>query len=99
MGRASKTEQKQLVPAFDNAWIRNPVISRTHAEITMTESLGMSQIYIEDKKSSHGTFVNGKKIQEKLVLKSGDRLQFGSDVQRGDGKCFVAAVPAWKWRV
>jgi hypothetical protein len=38
IGRASKTEQKQLIPAISNGWIRNPVISRNHAILTLEPS-------------------------------------------------------------
>lgn len=38
IGRASKTEQKQLIPAISNGWIRNPVISRNHAVLTLEPS-------------------------------------------------------------
>ena len=35
VGRASKNLDRGLIPAFDNAWIDNPVISREHARIHM----------------------------------------------------------------
>ncbi|KAE9969343.1 hypothetical protein EG328_006933 [Venturia inaequalis] len=105
IGRASKTEQKQLVPAVDNGWIRNPVISRHHAILTLepseavgTHPLTLSQpdtdrvamqksgvVFIQDKKSSHGTYVNGENIQHtKHALQDGDKIRFGSEVMRGE---------------
>lgn len=86
IGRASKTEQKQLIPAISNGWIRNPVISRNHAVFTL-ESLGMTPavVFIQDKKSSHGTFVNGENIKDnKHPLQNGDKIRFGSEVMRGE---------------
>jgi hypothetical protein len=57
-------------------------------------------IYIEDKNSSHGTYVNGIHIKTiKHPLKSGDKLRFGSEVMRGTGKplhfVVLAAVRWW----
>lgn len=107
IGRASKTEQKQLLPAVDNGWIRNPVISRHHAVLTLepSEAVGTHPntlshpdtdppaiqkadvVYIQDKKSSHGTYVNGENIQlTKRPLQDGDKIRFGSEVMRGEGE-------------
>ncbi|TID26454.1 hypothetical protein E2P81_ATG00928 [Venturia nashicola] len=105
IGRASKAEQKQLVPAVDNGWIRNPVISRHHAIFTLepSEAVGIHPptlshqdtdrvsiqksgvVFIQDKKSSHGTYVNGENIQHnKHPLQDGDNIRFGSEVMRGE---------------
>jgi hypothetical protein len=87
VGRASKTENKSLVPAPSNAWIRNPVISRTHAELSVSDVLGSPLVHIQDVKSSHGTFVNGHNIKDRRTpLATGNRLQFGDSVTRGTGK-------------
>jgi pSer/pThr/pTyr-binding forkhead associated (FHA) protein len=96
VGRASKTENKALVPAPSNAWIRNPVISRSHAELSVHRSLGTPYVHIQDKSSSHGTFVNGHNIKDqKHRLSSQDRLQFGADVTRGTGKLtFYISLPS-----
>jgi hypothetical protein len=97
VGRASKTEHKQLVPAVDNAWIRNPVISRTHAEISVSDFLGTPSVNIRDLKSSHGTWVNGRSIgDEKHSLKTGDRLQFGTNVMRGEGKFSSLSIDCFR---
>jgi pSer/pThr/pTyr-binding forkhead associated (FHA) protein len=37
VGRASKTEKKQLIPAVDNMWLSNPVISRSHAQLSVED--------------------------------------------------------------
>lgn len=107
IGRASKTETKQLIPAVTNCWIRNPVISRTHAELTLqpsgivsvkppnssqleTDQVAMQNpavVFIQDKKSSHGTYVNGQNIQNiKHPLQDKDEIRFGSEVMRGEGQ-------------
>lgn len=122
IGRASKTEQKQLIPAVSNGWIRNPVISRNHAELTLEPSEAVSAnsppfsqldtdrvamqkppvVFIQDKKSSHGTYVNGENIQHnKHPLQNGDKIRFGSEVMRGEGEStwslrrwFSSSVPS-----
>jgi pSer/pThr/pTyr-binding forkhead associated (FHA) protein len=48
-------------------------ISQRHARIA--ESHG--KIWIEDLKSANGVYVNGQRIVEKTVLKSGDLIQLG----------------------
>ncbi|QDS78219.1 hypothetical protein FKW77_000954 [Venturia effusa] len=92
IGRASKTEQKQLVPAVDNGWIRqevwirNPAISRHHAVLTLEPSEAKpGVVFNQDKKSSHGTYVNGESIeQNKHPLHNGDKIRFGSELKRGE---------------
>lgn len=45
IGRASKTEHKRLVPALHNCWIKNPVISRNHAILSVAmESSDVSKV-------------------------------------------------------
>ncbi|KIW08900.1 hypothetical protein, variant 2 [Verruconis gallopava] len=87
IGRASKTERKQLIPAKDNMWISNPVISRNHAVLTIEKSnlFDASCVYLEDAGSSHGTFVNNTPIKprDRRQISSGDLIQFGNKVQRG----------------
>jgi hypothetical protein len=104
VGRASKTERKQLVPAVDNMWISNPVISRYHAMLsvekdeynvstflledgTIVDSLQTPLVFLEDNRSSHGTFVNGNDIKQKgkRQLINGDEVQFGDKVLRCQG--------------
>ena len=31
LGRASKNEERGMVPRFDNGWIDSPIVSREHA--------------------------------------------------------------------
>ena len=53
--------------------LREAFVSRRHATITRTSG----SYELVDQNSSHGTFVNGVRVQ-RAILKSGDRLQFGS---------------------
>jgi serine phosphatase RsbU (regulator of sigma subunit)/pSer/pThr/pTyr-binding forkhead associated (FHA) protein len=63
--------------------IRDSRASRTHARIFVEEG----QYWIEDCKSRHGTFVNGKRI-DRLALRSSDRIDFGAQ----DGYQLVFAL-------
>ncbi|KAF2095749.1 hypothetical protein NA57DRAFT_59728 [Rhizodiscina lignyota] len=90
VGRSSKSATKQLIAATNNCWVNNPVISRSHARLSV-EKIGVEdtekmQAFIRDTGSMHGTFLNGKKIEEgkNHRLITGDILQFGTDVTRGD---------------
>jgi serine phosphatase RsbU (regulator of sigma subunit) len=53
--------------------LRDPFVSRQHAIVVKEDST----YTVIDQNSSHGTFVNGDRIQ-RAVLKSGDLLQLGS---------------------
>lgn len=112
IGRASKTERKQLVPAGDNMWISNPVISREHAVLSVEKDALVEVclsdeplcfyadyaqqlvVFLEDYRSSHGTFVNKVDIKTKgkAQLKSGDVVQFGDHVLRGTGMSFDPSI-------
>ena len=48
-------------------------ISRIHARITVHSD----KIYIEDLGSKNGTFINGSKIDEKILIKPGDKIGLG----------------------
>ena len=53
-------------------------ISRKHCRIFKIDEL----VYIEDLNSANGTFVNGKKITEKTVLNSNDKIKLGRVILR-----------------
>jgi len=53
--------------------LREAFVSRRHAVITLQND----RYELVDQKSSHGTFLNGLRV-EQVSLKSGDTLQFGS---------------------
>jgi len=51
----------------------DPKISRSHAKIYY----GLGTWWVEDLKSTNGTFVNGKRVTEAIALSSGDYLVLG----------------------
>ncbi len=65
IGRASSSDLR----------LREKSVSRTHAQIFVTSS----GIYIQDDKSTAGTYINGKKIQPRLnvLLRDGDIIETG----------------------
>ncbi|KAH4041045.1 hypothetical protein HBH70_019170 [Parastagonospora nodorum] len=92
IGRASKNTAKQdLMPASNNAYIDSPVISRNHAVFTAHADSGTPQVFVTDLGSMHGTMVNGERLPTHMPkqLASGDKLQFGIDVNRNE-EFFVA---------
>lgn len=54
--------------------ITDDSISRNHAQLTQTQN---GDFRIVDLGSLNGTFVNGKKVTEKVALTSGDQIKFG----------------------
>ncbi len=54
-------------------------VSRTHAFIRRT---AQGTLILEDAGSANGTLVNGARIERPLVLREGDRIQFGSTVAK-----------------
>lgn len=53
--------------------LENPAVSRHHAEIYRQGY----PYYIEDKKSTNGTFLNGNFLNWKSALNNNDRIQVG----------------------
>ncbi|KAK4503759.1 hypothetical protein PRZ48_004674 [Zasmidium cellare] len=87
IGRASKSEVKNLQPADDNALFDCPVVSRQHAELRFSAWKPSSeQVTIIDLASLHGTTVNGRRVESEqpFSLKSGDVIKLGERVTRGD---------------
>ena len=88
IGRASKSEVKNLQPTSTNALFDCPVVSREHAELKANPwAANLDQVTITDKGSMHGTRVNGQTLKQGLPksLRSGDLIQFGDRVTRADG--------------
>lgn len=52
------------------------MVSRRHARITSYNG----EFFIEDFKSTNGTFVNGEKVEEKARIKEGDRILIGTNI-------------------
>jgi hypothetical protein len=59
-------EKAHLRPSSD-------LVSRHHCLIRVKNG----KVYVEDLKSRNGTFVNGEKITERVVVKTGDALRVG----------------------
>jgi len=88
IGRASKSEAKNLQAQSDNALFDCPVVSRQHAELKVHPFRTYEQqVTITDRESMHGTSVNGKRLTPYMPfsLKTGDHIKFGDKVTRGSG--------------
>ncbi len=53
--------------------IRDPYVSKHHLKISLDES----NYFIEDLKSSNGTMLNGNKLEDVSLLKTGDIIKAG----------------------
>ncbi|KAI1748089.1 hypothetical protein F4782DRAFT_534804 [Xylaria castorea] len=101
IGRSSKDHSKGFIPAGDNAWLENPVMSRDHAELFAQFDDNPRAVYLKDVNSFHGTYLttsDGRNKGQKLVpnepvkLTHGDTIQFGIDIYRSSKTyppCFV----------
>lgn len=56
--------------------IPSPIVSRRHARLTRDGDGYM----IEDLGSSNGTFINGQRVSERKLLRSGDQVRFGKAI-------------------
>ncbi|MBW2308378.1 MAG: PAS domain S-box protein, partial [Deltaproteobacteria bacterium] len=85
--------------------IIEPEISRGHARFSFQKGRWV----LHDLKSHNGTFVNGKRIQRK-VLKHGDRISFGTvamlfheittqDEDRSTGECLARDTMDFPWEI
>ncbi|KAJ0427029.1 hypothetical protein BJY00DRAFT_271520 [Aspergillus carlsbadensis] len=83
IGRASKRENKNLLPSHQNALFDSRVMSRTHA--ILHASFEKKLLYIRDPGSMHGTWLNGEKlpVDKDITVNNGDVLTFGVEVVRG----------------
>jgi len=54
--------------------IKDPFISKNHFRITKDEDT----YFIEDMDSSNGTFLNGDKLEDVVILKNNDVIRIGS---------------------
>ena len=78
-GRAARlSDGKHLIGRNPGAtlYLDLPHVSRRHALITVRGQIAT----ITDLKSKNGTFVNGKRVTDSVVLSNGDRIQVGSTV-------------------
>ncbi|KAF9103184.1 hypothetical protein BGX27_010694 [Mortierella sp. AM989] len=72
-------EQALALNGCDDGLFNNQVVSKIHA--ALYEMNG--QLILEDKQSTHGTYVNEERIQS-CTLKNLDRVRLGRDVVRRD---------------
>ncbi|KAI9686424.1 MAG: hypothetical protein M1822_003769 [Bathelium mastoideum] len=92
VGRASSSESKGLVAAPNNAYLDCPVVSRKHAELSVSpnkkDPRGLS-LWITDVGSMHGTYLNDRRLNKGLEERVDDKdlLRFGCEVQR-DEECY-----------
>lgn len=91
VGRASRSPNKALHCAIDNAWLDSPVISRDHAIITLDSK--RQSLTIQDTDSMHGTRLNDFQMTSHIPanLYNGDNVTFGAEVKRGS-KIFAACT-------
>lgn len=54
--------------------IKDPFVSKVHFNIVEDEN----QYFLEDLKSSNGTFLNGEKLMDVAKLSNGDRIRIGN---------------------
>ncbi|OQO06043.1 hypothetical protein B0A48_08631 [Cryoendolithus antarcticus] len=87
IGRSSRSEPKNLIRGTHNALFENPVISRKHAQLTLSAS-SPGAVNIMDLHSMHGTTVNGMKLSgtELRRLHTGDVVKLGDEVVRSHDK-------------
>ncbi|KAL9114788.1 MAG: hypothetical protein Q9227_001468 [Pyrenula ochraceoflavens] len=83
VGRGSKNGSYTLMPSSENAWFESRVVSRTHA--LFKANAESKRLCIEDDDSMHGTYVNGKRLEQGEVksIQNNDEIQLGSKVVRG----------------
>jgi diguanylate cyclase (GGDEF)-like protein len=86
----SGSEQGKIVPLSNKSEIflgrannceicvNDPSCSRRHARILINSDM---RVYVEDLKSTNGTKVNGKRIDDPYLLQDGDNLQFGDNTR------------------
>lgn len=66
--KLGRPNSSQKAPNIDNGYFDSKVISREQAELYVKND----QIYLRDKNSSNGTFLNTKKIVQEEIIKEND---------------------------
>jgi pSer/pThr/pTyr-binding forkhead associated (FHA) protein len=54
--------------------LRDPEVSRRHARFEGHDGV----LYVEDLKSSNGTFLNGRRLREAVEVRAGDEIDVGT---------------------
>lgn len=55
-------------------FLRDPEVSRRHARFEAQNGV----VFLEDLKSSNGTFLNGRRLTEPLEIRAGDEIDVGT---------------------
>jgi len=55
-------------------FLRDPEVSRRHIRFEAQNGV----VYVEDLKSSNGTFLNGRRLAEPLEIRAGDEIDVGT---------------------
>jgi diguanylate cyclase (GGDEF)-like protein len=55
-------------------WLEDPAISRNHTKVTRKPD---GRFFLEDLSSTNGTFVAGRRVEGRVELQNGDRVQIG----------------------
>jgi hypothetical protein len=55
-------------------FLRDPEVSRHHARFESNNGV----VYVEDRESSNGTFLNGRRVTEAIELREGDEIDVGT---------------------
>ncbi|KAL3234415.1 Vacuolar protein sorting-associated protein 64 [Nakaseomyces bracarensis] len=78
-GKSNKNSSTSTQVHPDNGNFDSRVLSRNHAYLSCDYYTG--KIYLRDLKSSNGTFLNGKRIdQHDIEIKIGDLIDLGTDI-------------------
>lgn len=80
--KLGRPNSSQKAPNIDNGYFDSKVISREQAELYVKND----QIYLRDKNSSNGTFLNTKKIVQEEVIKENDVIDLGIDIDSNQTK-------------
>ena len=72
--RIGRDQQSQV-------WLNDATVSRYHAEIFRRGD----SFFLEDKKSTNGTRLNGRLVTEKMVLENMDKVAIGKAIPYGAG--------------
>jgi hypothetical protein len=57
-----------------DVFLRDPEVSRRHARFEAFNGV----VYVEDLKSSNGTFLNGRRVTEAIEIRDGDEIDVGT---------------------
>jgi len=56
----------------------HPLVSRRHCQLTRTGG----QLVVRDLHSKNGTYINGARVQEQVILRDGDEINLGCVIYR-----------------